>query len=716
MNRPSSRYGALEAAAADAPTPSTGSGEEASSDVANDALSQTGPGRADCGRLWAGAVAVSGVERMHETRALIPRRLLFADPARSVVRISPDGRHIAWLAPLDGVLNLFVAPLDDVGSARALTRVTDRSLGPGLLWLQNNRHVVFFREQGGDENWQLHRVDVGTGDILALTPAPGVTAFIHQTSHRFPDELLIAHNARDKKYFEIYRVDVATGASTLVQANHQFSGFFTDPQFAVRFARRYADNGDVEYLELGEGGQWQPFARIDSADAMITRPIEFSDDGRELYWIDSRGRDKAAAVAQDLATGETRVIAEDAQADIIELSLDPRSLRPIAAAAMFTRKAWHVIDRDYAEDFAYLSSLSDGDLSFVGLSDDRRHAIVYYECDDAPGRYFHYDRAHMQARFLFTMRPALENAPLASMEPFVIHARDGLPLVCYLSRPRGSQRGQPVPMVLMVHGGPWTRDVWALHPGHQWLADRGYAVLSVNYRGSTGFGKAFVNAANLEWAGRMHDDLIDAVSWAVACGIADEKRIAIYGASYGGYSALVGATLTPETFACAIDVFGISNLVTFITSIPDYWKPWQTVWKVRMGDYATEAGRRFMEERSPLNHVDRIMRPLLIAQGANDVRVKASESDQIVRAVQARGIPVTYVYYPDEGHGFRREENRRSFNAVLELFLAQHLGGRREPVGDDFAGSSIEFRAGREFIPGLDENSVAHSSGDPHSP
>jgi dipeptidyl aminopeptidase/acylaminoacyl peptidase len=256
-------------------------------------------------------------------------------------------------------------------------------------------------------------------------------------------------------------------------------------------------------------------------------------------------------------------------------------------------------------------------------------------------------------------------------------------------------------MVLFVHGGPWARDSWGLQPTHQWLANRGYAVLSVNYRGSTGFGKAFVNAANLEWGGKMHDDLIDAVDWAIAQGIADANRVAIYGASYGGYSALVGATFTPEKFACAIDLVGISNLLTFINTIPDYWKPSQTLWKTRMGDYSTEAGRKFMEERSPLTHIDRIVRPLLIGQGANDPRVKASESDQIVKAMQERGIPVTYLYYSDEGHGFRRPENRRSFNAVAEAFLARHLGGRFEPVGDDFGGSTIEFKTGRELIPGL---------------
>ncbi len=604
---------------------------------------------------WAQA-ATGRTERNGPNRAaaLMPRRLLFADPGKSVVRISPDGRRIAYLAPLDGVLNLWVASLDDIGNARALTQVTDRSLGPWVQWLHNNRHVVFFREQGGDENWQAHRVDVDTGDILALTPTPGVRSYIHQTSHHFPDELLIAHNERDKRFFEIYRVNVATGASALVQANDRFAGFFTDPQFKVRFAVRFADDGDHEYFQPSPGGEWELFARIDAADAMTTSPIEFSDDGRELYWLDSRGRDKAAVVAQDMATGATRLLAEDARADIVEAPLEPLTYRPIAAAAMFTRTTWHVIDRNYAEDFAYLAKLSDGDLRGISLSDDRRHAIVYYERDETPGRYAYYNRSERKARFLFSARPALENAPLVAMEPVVLHARDGLQLVSYLSRPRGWQRGNPLPMVLLVHGGPWARDVWSLYPAHQWLADRGYAVLSVNYRGSTGFGKAFVNAANLEWAGKMHDDLIDAVDWAVARG-----------------------TFTPEKFACAIDVFGISNLLTFLATIPDYWKTWQTVWRVRMGDYTSEAGRKLLEERSPLNRVERIVRPLLIAQGANDVRVKPSESEQIVSAMQARNIPVTYVYYSDEGHGFRREENRRSFNAVLEMFLAKHLGGRR---------------------------------------
>jgi len=632
---------------------------------------------------------------------LIPRKLLFAGPDRSTVRISPDGRRVAFMSPIDGVLNLWVGEIDNLAKSRALTRVTDRDLGPSIVWLHNNRHLVFFREQGGDENWRAHRVDVDTGDSLALTPGPGVKSYIQQTSRHFPDELLIAHNQRDPRFSDIFRVNVATGASTLLLANDRFAWIFTDPQFRVRFGIRQTDAGDTEYLQRGAGGDWELFTRIDMADALTTRAIEFSDDGTELYWLDSRGRDKAVLVGEDLRTGAKRILAEDPKADLVEVMLEPQSYRPFAAAAVFARKRWQMLDPAYGKDRAYLAKVSPGDVTITSVSADNRRWLLYYEQDVAPGRYFAYDRGAGKARFLFSARRALEKVSLVPMQPVTVRTRDGLELICYLSRPRSSGTGQPSPMVLLVHGGPWARDVWALSSTHQWLANRGYAVLSVNFRGSTGFGKGFLNAANLEWGGRMHDDLIDAVDWAIARGIADPKRVAIYGASYGGYSALVGATFTPEKFACAIDLFGISNLVTFVNAIPPYWKPWQAIWKARMGDYTTEAGRRFLQERSPLNRADRIVRPLLIGQGANDVRVKPSESDQIVAAMRERGVPVTYVFYSDEGHGFGRVENRRSFTAVVEAFLAKHLGGRREAVGDDFAGSTIDIKVGHELIPGL---------------
>ena len=658
-------------------------------------------GAAGLGALALGTEPMRSQAQAETSRAPIPRSVLFGDPEHSFVRISPDGRRVAFLAAVEGVLNVWVGPIDEPGAARALTRVADRNLGPGLIWLHNNRHVVYFREHGGDENWQVHRVDVETGASIALTPGPGVKSYVHQVSHHFPDELLIAHNERDKRFFDIFRVNVATGQSTLLQANNGFVGFFTDPRFRVRYAVRTTADGGWDYLQRGADGDWHLFAKIDMADAMTTKPIEISDDGKELYWLDSRGRDTAAAVAQDLATGATRVLAEDAKADMVEMLLEPGTERPIASACVHARTTWRVIDRAYTGDFANLAQTCDGDIKYLGWSDDRQQAVAYFERDAGSGRFFHYDRAAKKARFLFKSHPALDAVPLVPLEPVVVRARDGLDLVCYLSRPREAEHGKPLPMVLCVHGGPWARDEWGFQNTHQWLAERGYAALSVNYRGSTGFGKKFVNAANLEWAGRMHDDLIDAVDWAIGASIAEENRVGIFGASYGGYAALVGLTFTPEKFACGVDLFGISNLITFLRAVPDYWKPWQTLWKVRMDDYTTEAGQKFLQERSPLNHVGRIMRPLLIGQGANDVRVKPAESDQIVAAMQARGIPVTYVYYSDEGHGFRRPQNRRAFTAVAEMFLAKHLGGRFEPVGDDFAGSTIAFKAGRDLIPGL---------------
>jgi dipeptidyl aminopeptidase/acylaminoacyl peptidase len=633
---------------------------------------------------------------------LLRRRLIFADPERSVVRISQDGTRVAFRAPVDGVLNLWVAPTERIDEARPVTAVTDRNLGPWIVWMHDNRHVVFFRETAGDENWRAWRADLQTGDVRVLTPGPGVTCYIQQISRHFPGELLIAHNARDKRYFDVYRVNVATGESTLVQQNEGFTGHFTDQQFRVRFAVRHTEDGDVEYLQRGTDGEWALFSRIGVQDAMATRAIEFSADGRELYWLDSRGRDTAAVVAHDLASGTVRVLAQDPRADFTQLVLDPISERPVAAARSFERVAWQVLDPNYRDDFDYLTRQSRGDLTITSMSQDRQQWIAAYQYDDAPTEWFHYDRAVRQSRRLFSSTPAWEGVSFVPMEPVIIQARDGLELVSYLSRPLDASSAAPLPMVLLVHGGPWTRDVWGLHADHQWLASRGYAVLSVNYRGSTGFGKAFVNAANPEWAGKMHDDLIDAVDWAIAQGIVDPARVAMMGGSYGGYSALVGLTFTPEKFACAVDLVGPSNLVTFLNTIPEYWMTWKSLWKVRMGDYTTEAGRRFLDERSPFNRADRIVRPLLIGQGANDVRVKASESEQIVAAMQRHGIPVTYVYYRDEGHGLGRPENRRSFKAVVEAFLAVHLGGRCEPIGDDFEGSTIEFRTGRELIPGLD--------------
>lgn len=636
------------------------------------------------------AAAASSVE-------LIPRRTLFAAPEYSRVTISPDGKLIAFLGPVDGVQNVWLVPLSDPTAAKPLTRIADRDVLDQLWWPHDNRHIVFFRERGGDENWQANSIDTQTGQIRALTPGPGVRSYVQQVSSRFPGELLIAHNQRDKRQFDIYRVNVATGRSTLHFRNDSFAWVFTDTQFRVRWGGRHRDDGGWDAITIGGQGAGQVFRSIAPEDARTTQMIEIADSGRELYWLDSQGRDCAAVVAQDLTTGRFRVMAENLSADFGPPVLDAVSRRPLAAPSVYTRRRWRGLDSATVNDIDRLEVAVEGDLTSISMSNDRHIFVAYAEAAGRSGRYLYYDRRSNRGRPLFAARPALDRAPLVPMRPMVIPARDGLKLVSYLSRPADAAQGVPGPTVLLVHGGPGVRDMPDFSATHQWLANRGYNVLSVNFRGSTGFGKSFVNAGDREWAGKMHDDLIDAVDWAIAERIAEPTRVGIY----GGYAALVGATFTPTRFACAVDLFGIANLVTFAKAPPPYAGGWARMLKTRMGDHATEEGRQFLLSRSPISRIQQIERPLLIGQGANDVRVTTAESEQIVAEMQRRKIPVTHVLYGDEGHGFRRAANRRSFSVVVEAFLAQHLGGRFEAVGSDLEGSSIEFRAGRDLIRGL---------------
>ncbi len=366
-----------------------------------------------------------------------------------------------------------------------------------------------------------------------------------------------------------------------------------------------------------------------------------------------------------------------------------------------------LIDKSLQKDVALLSKeLGDG---FVVTSRTLDNGTWIIATDDAlaPASSHIYERKAGKITKLFDTRPALLKSPLVPMQSLELKARDGLTLVSYLSLPPGSDANgdgipdAPVPMVLNVHGGPWGRDAYGFDNEHQWLANRGYAVLAVNFRASTGFGKSFVNAGNREWGAKMHDDLLDAVKWAVDNKITTADKVAIYGGSYGGYATLAGLTFTPDVFACGVDIVGPSNLETLLASIPAYWKTFFEELASRVGDPRTEEGKKLLADRSPLTHVSAIKKPLLIGQGANDPRVKQAESDQIVKAMKDKNIPVTYVLYPDEGHGFARPANRTSFYAVAEGFLAQCLGGRYEPVGNDFKGSSIQVPEGAANVPGL---------------
>ena len=639
---------------------------------------------------------------------LIPRQVLFGNPDRAGFQISPDGAHISFLAPVDGVLNVWVGPADNIDAAKPITHDKGRGVRQ-YFWAYTSQHVLYLQDKDGDENWRVYCVNLKTNDVKDLTPAKGVQARIEGVSHKFPTEVLIGLNDRNPQLHDVHRVNIETGDDKLVLENEGYAGFVTDDDYALRLAIRITPDGGQEMLERTPEGGWKSFSKIGQEDALTTGPAGFDKSGKILYMLDSRGRNTGALTSTDLTTGKQTVVAEDPRADINDVMAHPVEKTIEAVAFTVERKEWKILDRAVEPDFAALRKVAEGDFEVTSRTLDDKYWIVAYIRDSGPVSYYRYDRTAKKANFLCVNRKALENLPLARMNPVTIKSRDGLSLVCYLSLPTWSDPEnkarpvRPVPMVLYVHGGPWARDSWGYEPYHQWLANRGYAVLAVNFRGSTGLGKQFINAANREWGGKMHDDLVDAVKWAVAEKIADPQKIAIMGGSYGGYSTLVGMTFTPELFACGVDIVGPSSLVTFMEAIPPYWKPMLDMFIARIGDNRTEEGKKFLLERSPISYVDKISKPLLIGQGANDPRVKQAESDQIVKAMQDKKIPVTYVLFPDEGHGFARPENNLAFNAITEAFLAAHIGGRVQPIGEDFKGSSLKVPAGADQVPGVAE-------------
>ena len=635
---------------------------------------------------------------------LISREILFGNPTRAAARISPDGKRLAFLAPDDGVLNVWVASAAEPAKAKVVTHDRKRGIRR-FFWAHTSEDILYLQDKGGDENWRVYSVSLANEKEQDLTPLEGVRAEVQQLSYKHPTTILVGLNDRDKKYHDIYSIDIRSGERKLLQKNERYGGFVCDEDLQVRLAVEPNPDGGQRFLRK-VGTKFVPFIEVSMEDALTTSPAGFDQTGKVLYMLDSRGRDTSALVKLKLPIDKAEVIAHDPKADVSDVLMHPTENRVLAVASNRLRSSWKFLDPEVEKDFAVLQKLGRGDVQITSQSLDNRRWTVALAPDDGPMRFYLYDRDSHKATFLFVHRPELEGLGLARMRPLEIPSRDGLSLVSYLTLPAGIDGeipDSPLPMVLFVHGGPWSRDEWGYNPYHQWLANRGYAVLSVNYRGSTGFGKAFINAGNYEWAGKMHDDLIDAVKWAIDRKIAQPDKVAIMGGSYGGYATLVGLTFTPTTFACGVDIVGPSSLVTLLQSIPPYWEPFIAQFKKRVGDHTTEEGKKGLLARSPLTRISAIARPLLIGQGANDPRVKQAEADQIVAAMKAKNIPVTYVLYPDEGHGFARPENRKSFNAVAEAFLAGCLGGKAQSVGEDFVGSSIEVPAGVAGVKGLQE-------------
>jgi dipeptidyl aminopeptidase/acylaminoacyl peptidase len=638
--------------------------------------------------------------------AVIPRSALFGNPEKTQARISPDGKYISYIAPVNGVLNVWVGPRSDPAAAKAITNDAKRGIRQHF-WAFDNKHVLYLQDEGGDENWHVYAVDVATATVKDLTPYKGVQAQVAALSWKKPGVVAIGLNDRVAEWHDLYEVNIATAKRTLVEKNEQeFGGYDLDFDLKPKLAQKSLPDGTEIFRKSGT--KWVSLLKYGQEDSLTTATIGVEATGTTALMQSSVGRDKSALVRVDLATGKDTVLGESKQADVETIWVEPKTRAPQAYTVNYLKPEITVISPSVQKDVTFLTKeLGDAFAVSSRTLDDSVWTVVSDDAQ-APASAYLYDRKAAKLTKLFDTRPALVKAPLVPMQSLELKSRDGLTLVTYLSLPPGSDTNgdgrpeHPVPLVLNVHGGPWGRDAYGFDNEHQWLANRGYAVLAVNFRGSTGLGKSFVNAGNKEWGKKMHDDLLDAVEWAVKEKITTTDKVAIYGGSYGGYAALAGLTFTPDTFACGISIVGPSNLNTLMASIPAYWKSFFEELALRVGDPRTEEGKKLLTERSPLTQAAAIKKPLLIGQGANDPRVKQAESDQIVKAMKDKNIPVTYVLYPDEGHGFARPPNRTSFYAIAEGFLAQCLGGRYEPVGNDFKGSSVKVLEGAQHVQGLE--------------
>jgi dipeptidyl aminopeptidase/acylaminoacyl peptidase len=610
---------------------------------------------------------------------LIPREVLFGNPEKAGVQISPDGKQLAYLAPDEkNVLQVWVRPVAG-GDAKRVTSDDKRGVRQ-YYWAYDGKHLLYLQDKGGDENFHLYAAELATGTTRDLTPHDGVRVQGVDLDEKHPDSVIVGMNKRTKAAFDAHRITISTGGDKLDTENPGLVlGWTTDKDFVVRAATAAnpKTGGYDVMVRARPGAEWKTVKTYTNEEQ--GQAAGFGPDADTLYVIGNDQSNTMRLTRLNLADGKEEVVAEDKEYDLSGAMIDNRKRVPLAVSVIRARTEWQPLDHGIRADFAALAKVRRGDISVPSQTADGAKWVVAFNTDDGPVSYYLYDRGTKKADFLFVNNAKLEKARLARTEPVSYAAKDGLTVHGYLTTPVGVP-AKALPAVLLVHGGPWARDNWGYNPQVQFLANRGYAVLQVNFRGSTGYGKSFLNAGNKEWAGKMHQDLIDGKAWLVGKGIADPRKVAIMGGSYGGYATLVGLTFTPDEFACGVDIVGPSNIVTLLKTVPPYWAPAKALFAKRVGDLETEEA--FLRERSPLFRVNYITRPLLIGQGRNDPRVKVAESDQIVAAMRRNGKAVEYVVYPDEGHGFARPENRLHFNAVAEQFLARHLGGRAEPVGE----------------------------------
>ena len=649
--------------------------------------------------LGLASAVVPPVARAADEPPLIPREVLFGNPEIIGVSLSPDGRRIAYLAPDQGVLNLWVRDLEGKAPPRVLTQQRSRPQR-GASWTSDGRYLISTRDAQGDENTVLVRIDPKTGDSKDLTPAKGVKAGWVADDREVPNEIVVGLNDRDPRYHDLYVLEIDSGKRRLLYRNtddgRMVSVEWVDGAWQpVMRTQVLADGGSAYELRLPGDQDWRPFLTFGFEDTISESGLGgFTRDGQWLYGSLSTGEDLPRLVRW--SREHLRTCGTTCQPELVHRSAtgalgvshsDIHTGEPTVLTEVDLRSRHVVLDASVQPDFKALKQLAGAnDFSIVDRDRNDRLWLVALGSDQQGYEYWLWDRDQKQQRKLFSVQPRLDDYDLAPMESLDLKARDGRRLPAYLTRSPVAGK-EPKPLVLLVHGGPQARDYWGLNPMHQLLANRGYHALSVNYRGSTGFGKAHLLAGEGEWYGRMQDDLVDAVNWAVAEGIADPDRLVIMGGSYGGYAALAGLTRDPELFAAAISQVGPSNLRTLLASFPPYWESARTITERMIG-----VGTVDLDAISPINHVDQIQRPLLLGHGANDPRVKLQESETIASAMEARDLPIDFVVFPDEGHGLANPRNSLAMIALVEAFLQQHIGGRAEPFGDALKQSSMEWR------------------------
>jgi dipeptidyl aminopeptidase/acylaminoacyl peptidase len=649
---------------------------------------------------------VFGLSAHAEMPALIPREILFGNPARSHPQISPDGEQIAWLAPdKNGVVNVWIGSIDGT-KERVVTNENHRPLD-WYAWAGDSKHILYSQDNGGDEINHLFSADLTNENVRDLTPFRGVRAQNVLTDLQHPRFVLVALNLRDRRAFDMYRIDLETGAITLEATNPgDVLTWTTDNDFVIRAATAFDGKSGASIIRVRDAVDkpWRdlivmPFEKALFAGEVVGGSLiaGFDADGKSLIIQSALHTDKGQLVRVDLRDGkELGVVAQDPQCDVANSGLgdEPNVLRdPVTNAIQavefyYTTSHWIFLDPKAQADFATVGKDVPGYLDLIGRDRANRKWVIASHRSEAPATYYVFNRTTRKLTKLYDEYPALARFTLAPKKPVIIKSRDGLELVSYLTTPQGAEAKQ-LPLVLLIHGGPWFRDYDEYDPEVQFLANRGYAVLQVNYRGSTGFGLRFFNAGTNEWGRGTQRDLFDAAQWAIDQGIADPKHIAAMGWSGGGFATLLALEMRPDLFAGGVDGVGPADLATLYRSFPSYWSNILTRWRRRGGDF--DHNEKLNREVSPLYHVDKIRAPLLIGQGKNDPRVTIDNANAMVQALRAAKREVVYVVYPDEGHGFARPENQIDFYGRVEEFLAKHLGGRAEPW-KKIDGSTAEVR------------------------